>query len=97
MLHHQSLDNLRVPIDGSPDQGGPVLLRDELASRGCSLALGDKAGVVAFFERHGLVSGKNGNVECAYVLNRRGPQPYDRKKDTQSVKQFDLCEKNAQP
>jgi hypothetical protein len=36
---NQSLDNLRVPIHGSPDQGRPVLLRDEPTSRGCRLAI----------------------------------------------------------
>jgi hypothetical protein len=34
----QSLDNIRVPIHGSPHQGRAVLLQDEHASRGCSWA-----------------------------------------------------------
>jgi hypothetical protein len=42
----QSLDNLRVPIHGSPHQGRPALLRDERTSIGCSLAISDKAGVI---------------------------------------------------
>jgi hypothetical protein len=43
---NQSLDNLSVPILGSPRQGRPALLRDDRTSRGCSLALSDKAGVI---------------------------------------------------
>jgi hypothetical protein len=39
----QSLDNLRVPILGSPHQGCPTLLRDDRTSIGCSLAPSDKA------------------------------------------------------
>jgi hypothetical protein len=39
----QSLDNLRVPILGSPHQGRPALLRDDRTSIGCSLAPSDKA------------------------------------------------------
>jgi hypothetical protein len=39
---NQSLDNLRVSIHGSPDQGRPALLQDEKMSRG-RLALSDKA------------------------------------------------------
>jgi hypothetical protein len=42
----QSLDNLRVPILGSPHQGRPALLRDDRTSINCSLGLSDKAGVV---------------------------------------------------
>jgi hypothetical protein len=44
----QSLDNLRVPIYGSPHQGSPALLQDKHTSRGCSLALSGKAGVRSF-------------------------------------------------
>jgi hypothetical protein len=42
-LLDQSLDDVRVPIHGSPHQGRPVLLRDEYTSPGCTLALSDKA------------------------------------------------------
>jgi hypothetical protein len=41
----QSIDNIRVPIHGSPHQGRPVLLRDEHTSPGCSLALSDRPNV----------------------------------------------------
>jgi hypothetical protein len=44
----QNLNNTRVPFHSSPHQRRPVLLRDDHTSRGCSLALGDKAGVIGF-------------------------------------------------
>ncbi len=43
---NQSIDNLRVPIPDSPDQGSPAPLRDDHMSGGCSLALSDKTVVI---------------------------------------------------
>jgi hypothetical protein len=55
----QSLDNIRVPIHGSPHQGRPVLLRDEYTSRGCNIALSDKAVVT------GVLRDKIGSVRSS--------------------------------
>jgi hypothetical protein len=58
----QSLDNLRVPHDGSPYQGSPALLQDDRTSIDSSLALSDKAGVV------GVVRDRFSQVSTAEML-----------------------------